>query len=264
MPTASDRHTPSYDTIRMLGVKIDLIDAPGLIDVATQTALARQRAVIAYVNAHGMNLACEQPRMRRFLNERAQWVFCDGFGVRWGAKLVGLPAPQRFTPRDWIDALAQSCAQNNLSMFLLGGTADVLQRTANVWMSNHPSLRLAGTHHGFFDKTLGGEENARVVEHINQAMPDVLLVGFGMPTQEYWLEENWPNLNASVSIAVGGLFNVLAGTMWRAPKWMTDHGLEWAGRLMTEPSRLWRRYLIGNPLFLSRIVRERLGLLDME
>ena len=259
-----DGLTSSPGTIRMLGVQIDLIDAPGLIDVITRTALAQQRALIGYVNAHGMNLACAQPQLRRFFNDSTQRVFCDGFGVRWGAHLAGLPAPERFTPRDWIDGLAEACATNNLSMYLIGNEAGVVQSAADELVRQHPKLRIAGTHHGFFNKTPGSAENTNVIDEINKAAPDVLLVGFGMPVQEYWLDENWAHLHVPVGIAVGGLFGLLAGSLWRPPKWMTDNGLEWLGRLWVEPARLWRRYLIGNPLFLSRIIRERLGLLHIE
>jgi N-acetylglucosaminyldiphosphoundecaprenol N-acetyl-beta-D-mannosaminyltransferase len=245
-------------SITILGVRIHLVNAQNLINIATRTAQTKQRTLLAYVNAHGMNLAHEQPRLRRFFNDCAQWVFCDGFGVRWGARLAGQPAPERFTPRDWIDALADACARHGLSMYLLGSPTDTAQRAADALVARHANLHIAGTHHGFFDKQRNAQENLRVIDHINTSKADVLLVGFGMPMQEYWLEENWPSLHASVGIAVGGLFGLLAGTLWRPPKWMTDHGLEWAGRLMVEPKRLWRRYLIGNPQFLARILRERL------
>jgi len=261
LPSPADGHADAIDSaaIQMLGVRIHRLNAPSLVAAAANAAIARDRAIIAYVNAHGLNLAYEQPRLRHFFNQRARWVFCDGFGVRWAARLSGLPTPERLTPPDWIDLLAQACVSNQLSLYLLGGAAAVAEGAAKTLVDRHPTLRIAGVQHGYFDKTASGGDNARVVDCINQAAPDVLLVGFGMPVQEYWLDDNWSGLNASIALTVGALFNVLAGTVRRAPKWMTDHGLEWAGRLLIEPSRLWRRYLVGNPLFLARVVRERLG-----
>jgi N-acetylglucosaminyldiphosphoundecaprenol N-acetyl-beta-D-mannosaminyltransferase len=98
-----------------------------------------------------------------------------------------------------------------------------------------------------------------VIQAINKAQPDVLLVGFGQPLQELWLDEHWDAVNVQAAIAVGALFSYVAGDVRRAPRWMTDHGLEWLGRLLIEPRRLWQRYLIGLPVFFARVLAERLG-----
>jgi N-acetylglucosaminyldiphosphoundecaprenol N-acetyl-beta-D-mannosaminyltransferase len=103
-----------------------------------------------------------------------------------------------------------------------------------------------------------------VLQAINATSPDILLVGLGMPIQERWLMENWGFVKAKVALPVGALFDYLAGEIPRAPHWMTDHGLEWLGRLIVEPRRLWRRYLLGNPRFLWLVLKQRLGLLRVE
>lgn len=267
-----DRHTEpyvrspelSFDAIHLLGVQVHLLTIHALVARIAEEAIARRRAIVAYANAHGLNLAFEQPKLRRFFNHRARWVFCDGFGVRWGARLTGQPAPHRYTPPDWIDLLARTCAERGLSLFLLGGAPDTAARAARAMQGRHGNLRIAGTHHGFFDKRPDSAENDAVLQCINAAAPDVLLVGFGMPAQEYWLDDNWERIAAPVAITVGALFDYLAGKTRRAPPWMTNHGLEWLGRLMAEPTRLWRRYLIGNPLFISRVLRQRLGWLTVD
>jgi N-acetylglucosaminyldiphosphoundecaprenol N-acetyl-beta-D-mannosaminyltransferase len=103
-------------------------------------------------------------------------------------------------------------------------------------------------------------ENREVVARINRAVPDILLVGFGMPLQEKWIAENRAGLDASVIMTVGAAFDYLAGEVRRAPRWATTRGLEWLGRLLVEPHRLWRRYLIGNPLFFWRVFLQKLKL----
>jgi N-acetylglucosaminyldiphosphoundecaprenol N-acetyl-beta-D-mannosaminyltransferase len=136
----------------------------------------------------------------------------------------------------------------------------VAEKAAAVLQAQVPTLRVVGTHHGYFEKSPGHPDNDAVVQAINAARPDMLIVAFGMPTQEQWLHENWARLEAGAALTVGAAFDYLAGEVQRGPRWMTDHGLEWLSRLVVEPRRLWRRYLLGNPLFLWRVVRQRLGL----
>ena len=113
-----------------------------------------------------------------------------------------------------------------------------------------------GDAHGFFEKS--GSENEYVVSKINTAAPHILLVGMGMPVQEFWIDENIGRLNAKVYLPVGAAFRWYCGVEKRAPKWVTDHGFEWLARLTAHPIRLFRRYAIGNPLFFIRLVKTEL------
>ncbi len=244
----------------ILGVHINSITLIELHQHINQKLRDTRRAIIAYANIHALNLAYEQPRLRAFLNQ-ADIVFCDGFGARLGAALLGQRLPQRFTPPDWLGQLSALCAQQGYSLFLLGARPGVADLAAAALLKDHPSLRVAGTHHGYFDKTPGSPENEAVLARINQARPDILIVGFGMPLQEYWLEENWARIDARVALTAGAAFDYISGRLRRAPRWMTDHGLEWLGRLLIEPRRLWKRYLLGIPLFFWRVLLQRLGLL---
>jgi N-acetylglucosaminyldiphosphoundecaprenol N-acetyl-beta-D-mannosaminyltransferase len=246
--------------LALLGVRIHALPAGALIERITAAAQHNERAIAAYVNAHSLNLAHESPALRRFFNERAAWVFCDGFGVKWGARLAGQPQPLRYTPPDWIDPLCCACAQRGLSIFLLGDKPETVEKAAHALQARHADLRIAGWQHGFFNKDAGSAENDAVIQAINHAQPDVLLVGFGQPLQELWLDANWAGLNAPAALTVGALFSYVAGDVQRAPRWMTDHGLEWLGRLLIEPRRLWQRYLVGLPVFFARVLAARMGL----
>ena len=118
--------------------------------------------------------------------------------------------------------------------------------------SRYPGLRIVGARDGYF----GPEEEEGVVEAINRSGARILLVAFGAPRQELWLQRWRDRLEPGVCMGVGGLFDFYSGRIPRAPAWMRELGLEWVFRLMQEPGRMWRRYVIGNPLFLSRVWRQ--------
>jgi len=159
--------------------------------------------------------------------------------------------------------LAAECAHYRFSLFLLGARPGIAEKAAVYLRQQFPDLNVVGAQHGYFDKTPGSVENEAVLEALRAASPDVLIVGFGMPLQERWLMENWNRVEVKVALTAGALLDYLAGEVPRAPRWMTDHGLEWLGRLIIEPRRLWRRYLVGNPLFLWRVLKQRLGLVQV-
>ncbi len=259
----SETSTPGgVATLRILGVPISLLRLDELIERILAAIASGRREIVTYANVHTLNMAVEDPDFRRFL-DRADVVFCDGYGVKWGARLLGGRIPERFTPPDFLPRLAARCAERGHSIYLVGARPGIAERAAERLARQAPGLR-TGAHHGYFDPAPGGVENRAVVAAIDEFRPDLLLVGLGMPRQENWLEANWPGLAATVAFPVGAAFDYLAGEVARAPRWMTDRGLEWLGRLLVEPRRMWRRYLLGNPRFLWRVVLQRLGRLELE
>lgn len=192
------------------------------------------------------------------LFHRAPVVFCDGSGVVLGARILGYRIPGRITYADWMWDLAAFGEDRGYSFYFLGGKPGVAEQAANRLKERFRHLRVVGTHHGYFDKSPGSIQNRAVVEHINACRPNILLVGFGMPLQEAWLRDNWEGLNANIGLTGGAVFDYISGQLRRAPKWMQDHSLEWLGRLLIEPRRLWKRYLVGNTVFLWNVALERL------
>lgn len=136
----------------------------------------------------------------------------------------------------------------------MGTTQQIIEKARDIFLEKYPGLIIKGVHHGFFDK--GGQENDAVIEQINQVSPDILIVAFGMPLQEKWLMENWDKLNAKVFLVGGACFDYASGCLRRGPKVLRRFGLEWLGRLIIEPKRLWRRYLIGNTIFFAQVIKE--------
>lgn len=242
---------------KLLGVALSLIDRSQLLGFIQRTINGKQKALILSGNIYSFNLAYENEWLRNFFNQ-ADIVRLDGAGVRLGARFLGYDAPQRMTWADFIWDLAADAEEHSYTLYFLGGRPGVASKAANVLKGKHPRLQIVEARHGYFDKSIGNVENESVIEHINQTQPDILLVGFGMPLQEKWLSENLSQINARVIMTGGAVFDYISGDLRRGPKWMTDNGMEWLARLLIEPSRLWRRYILGNPQFMWRIIKQKM------
>ncbi|NJM40640.1 MAG: WecB/TagA/CpsF family glycosyltransferase [Anaerolineae bacterium] len=245
--------------ITISGVRVDALTVPSLMAWLTNALDRNQQHVVMYANAHAINLAAQDPGLKTALNA-ADWVICDGWGLQWGARFLGMHLPARLTPPDWIHHLTLACAQRDAGMFLLGGQPGVAEAAARNFQHDcAPHALNIDAHHGYFE--MHGPENAAIIDKINASGAAVLLVGMGMPRQETWIHANRQNLShVKVIISVGALFDFVSGHMPRGPKWMTDNGLEWLFRLICEPGRLWRRYLLGNPAFMLHVIAQKFGI----
>jgi N-acetylglucosaminyldiphosphoundecaprenol N-acetyl-beta-D-mannosaminyltransferase len=244
------------DKVNVLGVRVASVCLQDVLDIICETIAENQRALIVHVNVMGALLAYENEWMRRFLNA-SDLVYCDGMGVKLGAKLLGYDIPERFTLADWVWQLAALAEKEGFSIFLLGNPPGVAEAAAVRLRERMPNLRIAGAQHGYFEKSPDHPENLAVLEKINAAGADILLVGFGMPIQEKWLQENWDHLEVHVAISVGALFEYVAGELKRGPRWMTQHYMEWLARMVISPRRYANRYLHDAPLFLYRILHQK-------
>jgi N-acetylglucosaminyldiphosphoundecaprenol N-acetyl-beta-D-mannosaminyltransferase len=237
--------------IEVLGTQIHALSLDQLLFAIRDCIENDRLAVMSYVNIHTLNIAYTTPWFRDFLN-RSYLTFCDGFGVKLAAKLTGQNLPQRFTPPDFMESVCELARRQNWRVFFLGARPEVAQHAADKLREKLPGLQIQA-HHGYFEKAVDCPENRRVREQINQFRPQILVVGFGMPLQEKWILENIRSLHINIAFPAGAMFDYLSGAVPRGPRWLTDHGFEWLSRLVSEPRRLWKRYLIGNPLFIWRI-----------
>lgn len=246
------------DQISIFDVGIDLITKTDVLTAVQDSLAARRKLLVAHVHVKALNAAYAAPWLRDFYNQ-ADLVYCDGNGVRLGAYLLGKPLPQRFTLADWMDDLMRVAVDARTRVFFLGSEPGVAAQAAEKLAASDPRLQIAGTHHGFFDRDPTGADNLRVVEQINASGADLLLVGMGVPHQERWLVDNRARLGTCVEMTVGGIFEYVAGVRSRAPRWLTDHGFEWLTLMLQYPTRFGPRHLFGNPLFLARVLGERIS-----
>ena len=243
--------------VRVLGVGVHSISQEAILEKIAVAASGGTRQLILHANLRGLNLAWEQPWLREFYNQ-ADLVYCDGTGVKLGARLLGGDIQERYTLADWIWPLAGLAASRGFRLFLLGNPPCVAEKAAQNLLFRLPELRIAGFQHGFFDKSPESVENKAVIDRINDLQPEILLVGFGMPVQERWLCQNWPRLRVNVAISCGALFEYLSGDLKRGPRWMTNNYLEWLVRMLVAPRRYAGRYLRDIPIFYFRILKLRL------
>jgi N-acetylglucosaminyldiphosphoundecaprenol N-acetyl-beta-D-mannosaminyltransferase len=245
------------ERVEVLGVGVHSVSVAELHAEIQRTIGQGERSLILYANTHALNLSYHDSDFRASLNQ-ASIVLCDGIGAMLGARLLGHPIRQRIPLTELIWQLAEFAEPRGFTFFFLGARPSVADNAAARLKVSFPSLDFVGVHHGYFNKTAGNPENEEVVRMINAAKPDILIVGFGMPLQERWLAENWGRLEARIALSGGAVFDYTSGELQRGPRWMTDNGLEWLSRLMIEPRRLWKRYIVGNPIFLLRVLKERL------
>lgn len=253
------RDRPDY----LLGIQLSKCDRDELLHVVRRSIASNDKVLVLSGNVYSFNLAYKLPWLRELFNQ-AHIVRLDGVGIRLGAGILGYQTPSRMTWADFAWDLAEFAEPRGFTFFFLGARPGVADKAAANLKARYPDLRIVGSHHGYFDKTPGSAENEAVIEQINSVKSNILIVGFGMPLQERWLMENWDCIDANVALTGGAVFDYVSGELKRAPRWMTDNSLEWLGRLLIEPGRLWRRYLLGNPLFLWRVLKQRLGLLRIE
>ena len=237
--------------ISILGVGINnlsLLEAARLI--SDEARDRRKLTRIMFVNTECLNVAYGNQNYKRLLHE-ADYVFGDGAGIRYACKFTRQKILDNVNGTDLYPLLCECAALNNQSIFLLGGKPGIARAAALRTQRRYPGLKIAGFHDGYFNKA----EAPEIVKSINATGADILLVAMGTPGQESWIDEYQQSLNAGVAIGVGGLLDFVARKINRAPNWVRQLGFEWIIRLINEPLRLLRRYVVGNPLFLFRVLR---------
>ncbi|NET34445.1 MAG: WecB/TagA/CpsF family glycosyltransferase [Cyanothece sp. SIO1E1] len=202
-----------FDEVNLLRTKFHKVTVDQVIEFIVQAASQRHKAIVGNLNVRAANFAFGLEWYRNFINQ-SDLVFCDGFGVLLGAKLLGhtIESKHRMTAPDFIDDLALACQQKDISIFLLAGKPGVVDKAIAMLQTTAPSLRVQG-HHGYFTKT--GNENNAVIEQINQFKPDILYIGFGMPMQERWILDNIKRIDAGVFLPLGACLDFYTGTVYR-------------------------------------------------
>lgn len=226
------------------------------VDKVFELLSSNGRAQVCFVNADCANIAWKDSVYMKVLHNSAM-NFADGIGLKIAGRLTDSQIKQNVNGTDLFPRLAKKMSGTGLGLYFLGARPEVNQALLQKTADDYPELKIVGGHHGYYSP----EEETAIIQEINRLKPDLLLVAFGAPRQEKWIAEKLPELNVKVAMGVGGLFDFFSGRTERAPVWMREIGMEWFFRFLQEPQRMWRRYFIGNALFLYRVIRAHSGLI---
>jgi N-acetylglucosaminyldiphosphoundecaprenol N-acetyl-beta-D-mannosaminyltransferase len=248
---------------RVLGVTFFAVQIPDVIQQMQRwISAAGGSHYICVSNVHSIVESQYERSVKATLNNSDLNV-PDGMPVVWMGRLRGHELSRRVYGPELFEHFLRETQGKQYKHFFYGGSSATLDALMTSLKDAFPGLQIAGKYSPPF-RPLTPEEESNAVEMINAASPDVLWIGLGCPKQELWMREHRDVLNVPVMVGIGQAFNIYAGTLKQAPRWMRESGLEWLFRLCLEPRRLWRRYLVYNTLFLYYVFLEFFGLKSFE
>jgi N-acetylglucosaminyldiphosphoundecaprenol N-acetyl-beta-D-mannosaminyltransferase len=241
----------------ILGVEVSAINMAMALHTIEDWITRRESHYVCVTGVHGVMESQRDAAVRRIHNA-AGLVTPDGMPLVWLSRLMGFSHVERVYGPDLMLALCACSVTQGYRHFFYGGAPGVAEELVRRLQSRFPTLQVSGTYSPPF-RPLTPAEDVAVVRRINAVQPDIVWVGISTPKQECWMIEHVGRLCAPVLIGVGAAFDFHAGVKRQAPRWMQQSGLEWLFRLMTEPRRLWRRYLLNNSCFLWLVLLQALG-----
>jgi len=208
---------------------------------------------------HVMRLQKDEEFVKIYKN--AALHLCDGIPLLWAAKWLGMSLKEKISGSDLFPGLCRVAYKEGYRIFFLGGKIGAVSESRKILEIRYPGIQICGAYCPPIGFENDIDENNKIVEMIKAVKPDILFVGVGSPKQEKWIYRHKEELQVPVSIGIGATFDFVSGMVKRAPIWMQKSGLEWFWRLMMEPKRLWKRYLIDDPVFFWLVLKQKLGLL---
>ncbi|MHC0062156.1 WecB/TagA/CpsF family glycosyltransferase [Nostoc sp. UIC 10890] len=245
---------------KLLGAKVDALSMLDLNLLIEESIDKNKKWIIANHNLHSLYLFHNDPKMQAFY-AKAEYTHIDGMPLVLIGKLLGFPIKreQRVTYADWVWSLMAEAANKGWRIFYLGSKPGVAEKGVSILCHKFPGLQIACAH-GYIDMDKDSQENLATLAAINAYKPHILMVGMGMPRQEHWISENLEHIHTNTILTSGACMDYVAGVVPTPPRWMGRVGLEWLYRLLSEPKRLWRRYLL-EPWFVGTLfLREIWGI----
>jgi N-acetylglucosaminyldiphosphoundecaprenol N-acetyl-beta-D-mannosaminyltransferase len=240
------------------GLPIDALDLQGAVSAIEELVSGGKGGAVFTPNVDHVVEFDQNPRLRDAYRA-ADLSLADGMPVVWASRLLGPALPERVAGSDLVLPLMQRARARGWRVFLLGGQEGVAALAAKKLSGSLPGLEIAGTLAPRIDMSEPRERRAEVVDAVRAARPHLVVVGFGAPKQELWIHEAREALEPAVLLGLGASIDFIAGTVPRAPAWMSRVGLEWIYRLAREPRRLWRRYVLKDPKFALILARTLLA-----
>ena len=248
MPTDKDKRR-----VPILNTYIDALTMEETISEVEKIIARGVPTQHVVINANKVNLMNEDPELKRIVNE-CPLINADGISILWAAKVLGLPIKERVTGIDLFLNLVKVASEKGYKIYLFGAKEEVVRKVKKVFEEEYPTLQIVGYRNGYFTE----EDEPEIVKNMAESGADMMFVAVSSPKKEYWINKYIDQLNIPFVMGVGGSFDVVAGVTERAPKWVQIRGFEWLYRLVQEPRRMWRRYVIGNAQFIGYTVKAKI------
>ncbi len=251
----------SAGEMRVLGVPVSLVNMRSAVGRVLSWGISGGPKTVFVRDVHGLMRALENPALLD-LHERASLVVPDGMPLTWVGRLRGYGTRIGRTPgADLMEEICRESVREQLGHYFFGGLPGIADKMADRLSARYPGLRIVGTYSPPFKSydTMKsfGEDELREIEAIRQVRPDYIWVGLPSPKQEFWMMKAAPRFPHGVFLGVGAAFDFHSGAVARAPAVLRNNGFEWLHRLLTEPRRLWRRYLVLAPIFVVKVAIEQ-------
>ena len=237
-------------SVRILNCELHAATLEGARGWARESIHSGRRGHICTVNVAILMMMRSDRKLQSFV-DRASLVVADGQPLVWASRLQGEPLPERVTGVDLVDELCALATDEGFGVYFLGAKPAIVETVAQRLSERHPGLEVSGASDGYFDAAAAPQR----AQAIRESGARILIVGMGVPLQEEFIENHWDQLGVEIAIPVGGSFDVIAGATRRAPLWLQRIGMEWFFRLVQEPRRLWKRYLVTNTQFIFHMLR---------
>lgn len=235
--------------VRLFNGRFNPVTLDSCVDTVFNDMARGRRGWLCTVNVAILMMMREDTKLQSFV-DRASWTVADGQPLIWAARWFRRALPERVTGVDLVYRLCERAEQQGQGVYLLGATSTTVRRLAERLQARYPALILS-----YADGYFSADEAEQRADAVALSGASILLVGMGVPRQEHFIESQFDRLGVQLAVGVGGSFDVLAGLRSRAPQWMQNAGLEWLFRLVQEPRRLFKRYLLTNSKFVGLLLR---------
>ena len=237
---------------RFLNTYVDTLSMEDTIRYAEQVITSQIPTQHVVINAYKVNLMMKDKKLLDIVNS-CPIINADGMSIVWAARFLGIPLKDRVTGVDLFLKLIEISAQKGYKIYLFGAKEEIVRKTKSVLEAKNPGVNIVGCRNGYFTEA----EEPYIVDEMSKSGADIMFVGISSPKKEYWINRNLSKLNIPFVMGVGGSFDWVAGLTKRAPEWVEKCGCAWVYRLIQDPKRMWKRYLIGNPTFVKLVFQEK-------
>lgn len=239
---------------KLLNTYVNNVSMSETIDEIEKMIFSDKKGYVVAINVDVV-MKIEHDIYLKKITDNADMVLVDGKPLIWVSKIHKKPVKEKISGSDLVPVLCEKAAQNGYSLFIIGGKEGVAEKAKKQLEEKHSNINIVGIYAPKLGFENDSEELNKINDMISEKKPDILIACFGCPKQEKWIYENYQKYDAKVSICAGATVDFLAGNINRAPKWMSEHGLEWFYRFLKEPKRLFKRYFVDDIKILKLICK---------